>query len=167
MALRLAARGRLDLYLERLARSVDAGDLGGELERDALLLQQPMELPRDLAVDARQDVIEKFDDRDLRAEPPPYRAQLKPDNAAADDQKLLRHFGQVERAGRGHDALLVDVDAVKTRHVRAGGDDDILGLERLRLAGGVFDLDLAGRDDAAGAVECFDLVLLEQRMRRL
>ena len=42
--------------------------------------------------------------------------------------------------------LLVDVDAVEARDVRAGGDDDVLGLERLGLAVGVFHLDLARRD---------------------
>ena len=68
---------------------------------------------RDLAVDAGQDAVEKFDDRHLRAEPPPDRAELEPDDAGADDEQLLRHLAERKRAGRRHDALLVDVDAVE------------------------------------------------------
>ena len=48
------------------------------------------------------------------------------------------------------------------RDLGAGGDDDLLGLHRLLLAVDEGDLDLAGPEDAAGAVELIDLVLLEQ-----
>ena len=108
-------------------------------------------------------MIEEFDDRHLGPEPPPYRAELEPDDAGADDKELLRHLGKIERAGRRHDAFLVDVDAVQPRNVRAGGDDDGLGLQRLRLAVGVGHLDFTRRGDAAGAVKRVDLVLLEQK----
>ena len=100
---------------------------------------------RDLAVHAGQDAVEEFDHRHLRAEPPPHRAELEPDHAGADHEQVLRHLVERERAGRGHDALLVDLDAREPRHVGAGGDDDVLGLQRLRLAVGAFHLDLAGR----------------------
>ncbi len=83
---RLAAGGRLDLRDELLARGVDAGDLGAELERKALLFEDALELLRHFAVHAGQDAIEKFDHRDLRAEPMPHRAEFKPDHAGADDQ---------------------------------------------------------------------------------
>ena len=39
-----------------------------------------------------------------------------------------------QRAGRGDDALLVDLDAAERRRIGAGGDDDGLGLDRLRVA---------------------------------
>ena len=42
-----------------------------------------------------------------------------------------------------------------------------LRLERLRLAVRRFHLDLARRDDAAGAAKRFDLVLLEQELDAL
>ncbi len=98
--LRRAAGGRLDLDLENLAGGIDRRDFRGKLERNALLLLQPLKLPRDFAVDTRQDVIEKLDDRDLRAEPPPHRAELHADHAGADHDKLLRHLRKFERAGR-------------------------------------------------------------------
>ena len=47
---------------------------------------------RDLAIHARQDAVQKFDDDDFRAEPAPDRAELEPDDAGADDEKLLRHL---------------------------------------------------------------------------
>ena len=64
-----------------------------------------------LGVGAGQDAIEELDDQHLAAEPPPHRAELQPDDAGADHQQPLRHLGQRQRAGRGHDRLLVDVDA--------------------------------------------------------
>ena len=157
-----AALGRLDLGLQRRARRIDAGDLGAELEGDALLFQDALRLPADLVVEARQDAVEEFDHRHLRAEPPPHRAELEPDHAGADHQQPLRHLVERDRLIRGDDALAVDVDALELRHIGAGGDDDVLGLQRLRLAVGALDLDLARRGDAAGAVHRIDLVLLEQ-----
>ena len=57
---------------------------------------------------------------------------------------------------------LVDVDAGQPGDVRAGGDDDALGLELLLAAVCVGHLDLAGPEDRARAVDGVDLVLLEQ-----
>src|ERR1700694_4666958 len=45
--------------------------------------------------------------------PPPYRAELEADDAGADHKQALRHLVEAQRAGRGHDALFVDVDAVE------------------------------------------------------
>ena len=157
-----AARGRLDFHLQCFAGGIDRRDLRRQFEGKTLLLQHAVELVGDLAIDAGQNVIEEFDDRHLGAEPPPHRAELEPDDAGADDEKLLRHLGEIERAGRRHDALFVDVDAGQPRHVRASGNDDVLGFERLRLAVVGLHLDLARRRDAACAVKRLDLVLLEQ-----
>ncbi len=80
---------------------------------------------------------------------------------------MLRHLGQRQRAGRRHDALFVDLDALEPRDVRASGDDDGFGFQRLGLAVVAFDFDLAGRGDTAGAMEGVDLVLLEQELDAL
>ena len=133
-----------------------------QFERHALLLQDALELLADLGVHAGQDAVEKFDHRHLRAEAAPHRAELEPDHAGADHEQLLRHLVERERAGRRHDALLVDLDALQPRDIRAGRDDDVLRLDRLRLAVRALHLDLAGRRDAAVADEGIDLVLLEQ-----
>ncbi len=81
-----STRGRLDLRRQRLARGVDAGDLGAELERKALLFEDALELLGDFAVHAGQDAVEKLHHGDLGAEPVPHRAELEPDHAGADDQ---------------------------------------------------------------------------------
>ena len=143
--------GRLDGGLEPAICLLDACDLGTELERDALLLQQALELLGDLVVHAGQDAVEEFHDRHLGAEPPPYRAELEADHAGADDEQLSGDLRQLERACGGDDALLVDLDALEPRHVGAGGDDDVLAFDRLGLAALARDLDLAAPEDLAGA----------------
>ena len=121
-----------------------------------------MELPADLAVYAGQDAVKELDHDHLGAEPPPHRAELESDHAGADDQQPSRHLVQHQRASRGHDPPLVDVDARKPRHVRAGSDDDRLACDRLAPAVGGGHLDLAGPDDAPSALKRVDLVFLEQ-----
>ena len=139
-----------------------AGDLGRQFEGKTLLLQHAVELIGDLAIDAGQNVIEEFDDHHFGAEPPPHRAELEPDDTGADDEKPLRHLGEIERAGRRHDALFVDIDAGQPRHVRPSRNDDVFRFQRLSLAVVGLNLDLTRRDDAAGAAKRLDLVLLEQ-----
>ena len=56
------------------------------------------------------------------------------------------------------------VDAWNARDLGAGGDDDILGLQRLLRAIDACYLDLAGRGDAGLAVDRIDLVFLEQEI---
>ena len=53
------------------------------------------------------------------------------------------------------------------RGLRAGGDDDVLGVERALGAVLGRDLDLAGAGDAARALDPLDLVLLEQELDAL
>src|SRR5262249_61986579 len=86
----------------------------------------------------------------------------KPDRACAENEQPPGSFVEDQRASRGHDALLVDVDAGQTRHVRAGGNDDRLTLDCLSLAVGGLHLDPSGCGDAPSPVKGVDLVLLEQ-----
>jgi hypothetical protein len=160
--LRLAAGRRLDRDLARRARFLDCGHLVPELEAHALLGQDLLHLAGDLGIKAGQDAVEELDDRDLRAEPPPHRAELQPDDAGADHEQPLRHLRQRQRAGGGDDRLFVDVDAGQRRHVGAGGNDHGLGLERLLLAVDEGDLDLARAGNAGRAVEVVHLVLAQQ-----
>ena len=157
-----AARGRLDRDLQRLAALVDRGHLAGQAEGHALAGEDALRLAGHFAIEAGQDAVEEFHDRDFRSEPPPDRTEFQADDAGADDDQARRHLRQGERAGRGHDALFVDLDAAQRRHVGAGGDDDAGRLDRLALPVGADDLDLAGTGDRAGALDGIDLVLLEQ-----
>ena len=68
----------------------------------------------------------------------PSRRQTEPSSSPITPAPMTsrgsRHLVQRQRAGRRHDALLVDLDALQPRDIGAGGDDDVLGLDRLRLA---------------------------------
>ena len=162
-----AASGRLNPGQQRLARGIDAGDLGAELECKALLFEDALELFCHFAVHARQDAVEKLDHGDFRAETMPHRAEFEADHAGADDQEARRHLVERQRAGGRHDPLLVDLDALQPRNIGAGGDDDIFGLDRLRLAVATGHFDLAGAEDLAGTADDFDLVLLHQELDAL
>ena len=124
-------------------------------------------MPGDLAIHARQDAIEKFHDGDLCAEPLPYRAELQPDHAGADDQQARRHLVERQRTGRRHDVPLVDLDPFQLRNVRAGGNHDIFGLNSLRLAVAAGNFNFARADDLSGAVDDVDLVLPHQELDAL
>ena len=103
--------------LSRLPDESTAVTFDDSLKFDALLLEQALRLPAHFAVHAGQRAVEKFDDGDLGAEPPPHRAEFEPDHAGADHQQFLRHLVERQRAGRRHDALLVDLDALQfARH---------------------------------------------------
>src|SRR5438105_2704320 len=157
---------RFDTGLQHFARCIDAGDLGAELERKALLFEHALELFSHFAIHAGQDAVEEFDDHDLRPQPAPHRAEFEADHTGADDQHSFRHFFQRERAGRRHDALFVDLDAFQPCDIGAGGDDDVPGLNRLGLAVAT-DFYLAGPEDLAGAHQHVDLVLLHQELDTL
>src|SRR6185369_11877388 len=162
-----STRRRFDRRLQRLARGIDAGNFGAELERKTLLFENALELLCHLAIHAGQDAIEEFHHGDFRPQAVPDRAEFEPDHAGTDDQQVRRHPVERQRAGRRHDALLVDLDALQPRDIRAGGDDDVFGLDRLRLAVAARDLDLAGAEDLALAADDVDLVLLHQELDAL
>ena len=161
------ACGGLDLRHQRLARCIDARDLGAELECKALLFEKALKLLCDFAVHAGQDAIEKFHHRDLRAEAAPHRAKFQADHAGADDQKPARHLVERQRAGRRHDALFVDLEALELRDIGAGGDHDVFRLNSLGLAVGDRHFDLADAENFSGAADDVDLVLLHQELDAL
>ena len=70
--------------------------------------------------------------------------------------------GERQRAGRGDDALLVDLDARERRRVRAGGDDDRLCLDVSVAPSSLVTRTLPGPAIAPVPRNAVDLVLLEQ-----
>ena len=165
--LRRAAGGGLEGERRALAGVLHLRDLGAELELEALLAEDALEVLGDLPVHAGQDAVEILDHGHLGAEAAPHGAELQADHAGADDHEALRHALELERAGGGDHDLLVDLDARQAGHVRARGDDDVLRLEHLVRAVLGRHLDLAGGGDARGAEEGIDLVLLEQELDAL
>src|SRR5674476_1461028 len=70
---------------------------------------------------------------------------------------MFGNLGQRQRAGRRHDAFLVDLDAPEPGHIGAGGDHDGFGLERLRLAAG--KVDVTGADGKTQTLETKSIVI--------
>ena len=145
----LAAGRRLDRRLDARPRCLDFGQLVTEVESKALLFQRALHQLGGLAVDPRQDTIQELDHRHFGTQPAPDRAEFEADDAGADDDQLLRRLRQAQGARRGDDRLLVDLDARQPRDIRAGGDDDRLGLERALLAVSALDDHAPRRGDPA------------------
>ncbi len=156
-----AAGGRLQRKRDRAAVDLRARDLGRQAQFEALLLEDLVQFLADLAVHARQDLVEELHDRDLSAKTPPHRSKLQSDHAAADHDHVLRHLRKGERAGGIDDlrARIVDIDAGQRSHRRTRRDDDVL-----RGHGAVADLHRVRPLERAEALEPFDLVLLEQEL---
>ena len=110
-----------------------------EVKDEALFFQRALHQFSDLAVDPRQDAIEKLDHGHFRSQAPPDRAELEPDDAGANHDQLFRRRRQAERARRRDDRLLVDLDSGQPRNVGSGRDDDRLRFDRRLLAVGGLD----------------------------
>ena len=82
----------------------------------------------DVVVHAGEDRRQELDDGDLRAESAPDGAELEADDAAADDDEVLRDLRDLERADVREDALLVELEEGELDRYGAGGNDDVLRL---------------------------------------
>lgn len=164
----LAALDLLKVEHNLVRLTVNRRQLRAEAELDALLLERALERLGNLAIDARAtDRVLELDHGDVRAETAPHRAHLETNHTATHDNEALGHLGQRERAGRRHHAVLVDLETRERGHLRASGDNDVLGLE---LSGAALEQVHAhgrGRGEAAGALDIVDLVLLEQALDTL
>jgi len=65
-----------------------------------------------------------FRRRSLCCEGGVNRSQFQSDVAAADDEQSLRNVGQIESAGRIHEARAVELEAGHDGRTRSGSDDD-------------------------------------------
>ena len=161
---RAAGRHRLDRHLDDRAARVGLGHLLRKAELEALLFEDLLEELGGLGVQRRHNAVAELDDGHLGAEAAPHRAHLEADDAGADDDHLLGHGGQRERAGRRDDALLVNGHAGNAHDLGAGGDQNVLAPDGLLRAVVAVDLDLVGRRKLAPALDIVDLVLLEQAL---
>lgn len=164
----LATLGGVNIQLDGLARLVPVDDLGGELEVNALLLEDLLGLLGDLGVHAgAADLVQELDDGDLGAQAGPDRGHLQANDAAADDDELLGDLVQGDGAGAADDALLVNLQAGERGGLGAGGDQDVLADDAGLAAIVELDLDLVLVDEGAGALEVLDTVLLEEELDTL
>ena len=159
----LAADLRLDD--DRAAALLPADRLGLEVDLAAVLLDLAGDDVGALLVDAVEDPLEALEDDELGAGALEGLAELEADDPAADAEHPLRDVVEVERAGRVEDPLLVDLEAGDLDRQRAGGDDDVLGLDDVgRAAVGVLDPDRAGADELGRAVDVGRAVALDQAL---
>ena len=120
-------------------------------------------LARDPPVRRGKEVVERFQDRHLGAEPPPYAAELQADDPGSDDAKPLRNLGEREGAFVVDDPVSIDLRDRDTDGNRSGGDDDVPRGQAPSLVGAV----QGHRDSAASlqgskARDRLDLVLAQQ-----
>ena len=81
------------------------------------------------------------------------------DDAAADDEQLLRHVLQQQRVGRIHHARVFPREPRQLYRLRSRRDDRLLEMDEL-VAVGCFDFDLVRRNELAGTLHDGDLALL-------
>lgn len=71
-----------------------------EHEFESLLLEKPLEVLGDLAVESGRDSVEELDHRHLGAKTRIDRAELKTDDARTDHCQLRRNFLERKRSSR-------------------------------------------------------------------
>src|SRR5690606_35555 len=164
-----AALGGLKRDRSAVTTALNGGNLGTELECEALLGKQALELLGDFAIHAAEDGVQILDDCDFRAEASPDRAKLQTDDTTANDDQLFRHLVQRKRAGGRDNRLLIEIDvnARDTRNFRTGGDDDVLRIDALFCA--IFSRHdhLPGTGNSPRSAENCDLVLLHKEVEAL
>src|SRR5690554_4635486 len=161
----LFAVARLIGHRDRLAVDLRAGDFRVHDEVKPLLGEDILGLLHDFGVRASaQDLGQILDDRDLGTQARPYRAQLQADDTRANDDEMLGDFGELQRPGRVDYGLFIVLDARNRRRLGAGGDENLFGLKRLRLAVFLGDDDCIFVMNRRGAVDPVDLILAEEKL---
>jgi hypothetical protein len=106
-----------------------AGDLGLQVEFQALFGQALLEEVTDLDIGHRHDAGQELDDRDFRSQPLPDRAQLQTDVAAAYHHQVTGNLLEGQGIGRVDDHLAVEWEKRQRRGFGSRGQQDVAGLE--------------------------------------
>ena len=102
-------------------------------------------------------------DGDVRAEALEDGGELHAHRARADDDQALGHGGEVQNLDVGEDELGVGFEAGEHARFAAGGDDDVLGFERLHAGIGP-DFHLAAALEGGEAGDALHLGALQQHL---
>ncbi len=153
----------LDGHLDAGVGPLDLLEELAGVELDAPLAERALQLLRGGGVLGGDEPGEALDDLDLDAQGPPGGGELGADDAAADDDGLVRQLGEVERVLGGDDPLAVDLQTGEGLGVGAGREDDVPAGD----GPAAVDLDRVRADELAGAVDDLDLVGLEQALEAL
>ena len=158
----VVGEGDGDFLLLALAGDLGLGDLGAQLDVQALLLELARGQLGDLGVGGRQELRHRLEDGDLGAQALPHAAQFQADDAGADHGQPLRDLGEVQRADVVDDVLAVELRERQLDRIRAGGQDHVAALEFDLGTVVLLDLDHVARLQLGEAVVRGDLVGLEQ-----
>ena len=151
-----------DFLLLALAGDLGLGNLGIELDVQALLLEFLGSGLGHFGVGSRQELRHGFEDGDFRAQALPHAAQFQADDAGADHRQAVRHFGEVQAADVVDDGLAVELGERQLDRIRAGRDDDVGALQLDDGTVMLGDLDHVARLQFAKTIIGSDLVGLEQ-----
>jgi hypothetical protein len=143
-----------------LAR-LDGGDLGVEVDVLVPAVDALGERADDVGVRARDDLVHQFDHGDPRAELVVDGGHLQADDPAADHQQAAGHRRHLERAGGVNDPGVIVRDERQADRLGADGDDRLVEADCRRAAVRA-DLNLAGGDEPAGALDGADLALARE-----
>ena len=138
-------------------------ELGTKADVESLLLEFACGNLGDVGIGCGEEIRQRFEDGDFRAEAFPDAAEFKADHAGTNHAKALWRLAEIECAGVVDDVLAVKLGKRQFDGLRAGGDDHVRRGVIGALALGVLD-----RDDTVGlqrgeTADRGDLVGLEQR----
>ena len=148
--------------LDRLGLEAGVGD-----DVDAAAPEGALQLDRDLAVLERHEVGQVLEDGDLGAHVGVEAGELDADRPAADDDEARGQGRRGQDVVAGDDDLPVRLEARQRLDAAAGGEDDVVGVERpvagrRAVLADEVDLDLLAAVEPAAALDELDLVLLDQ-----
>ena len=146
---------------------VGAHHLRAHVDLESLLAEDLVRLTDHVVVVAHEDRGGELHHRDLRAEPPPHRAELQPDHAAADHHEVAGHLADRQRAHVGVHAAFVEREERELHRHRARGEDHVRALHVAHRAVLGPHLDHVARLERALAAGPGDLVLPEQELHTL
>jgi hypothetical protein len=182
-SLLFATLGSFNINRNTSGVNLSGGDLCVELELQALLLEELLRLFGDFVVHARAaNLAQELDNGNLASETRPdgglgmleksrdvlqVTYHLETNDTTTDDGHLLRNLLKRNGSSAGDDLLLVNGQAGEGRRLRTSGNEDVLransGLATVNKvdSDGVFVL------ESAGALDVFNVVLLEEKLDSL
>ena len=135
---------------------------GAQVELDAALAEGALQELGAVLVLERDEVRQALDDRDVGAEGLPRGGELDADDAAAQDDRGLRHAVQDQRVVGGDDAVAVDLQARQRLRHGAGRQQDVAALDALAV-----HVDRGGGGQPALALDVGDLAGGDQALEAL
>src|SRR5690606_34982924 len=151
----------LERELHALLADIRLLDARRRVDRHAALLVAALDDLCAVLVLQREHLVQRLDDRHLRAERGEHVSELHPDRAGTDDRDALRRLGREYGLITAPHAIAINLQHGERARPRAGREHDVLRAVR-RLLAVLLDLDLAVAGKAAPALDRRDLVLLEQ-----